>query len=186
IEVINERTLSTCPACGTGYDDTNKLIESVNSLKTDSRQLIDGAIETLNKQKLELVGEIKTLNDTIDNLISELKQGINKEIEQLRERKQQALSLYACLSDLSIKYTQVNIIGLLKEISSIKKNVESRLSLLSRRKDKYENWSGRMTFRLSEKSKEQLTYEGNLKRLKDTTKVQFDLNINELILKSKS
>lgn len=186
IEVINERTLSSCPACGTVYDDTNKLIDSVNSLKTDSRQLIDGAIETLNNQKLELVGEIKTLNDTIDNLVSELKQGINKEIDQLRERKQQASSLYTCLSDLNINYTQINIIGLLEKISFIKKNVESRLSLLSRKKDKYENWSGRITFLLSEKSKEQLTYEAELKRLKDTIKVQFDLSINELILKSKS
>ncbi|KLN66346.1 AAA family ATPase [Vibrio sp. VPAP30] len=186
IEVINERTLSSCPACGTVYDDTNKLIDSVNSLKTDSRQLIDGAIETLNKQKLELVGEIKNLNDTIDNLVSELKQGINKEIDQLRERKQQASSLYTCLSDLNINYTQINIIGLLEKISFIKKNVESRLSLLSRKKDKYENWSGRITFILSEKSKEQLTYEAELKRLKDTIKVQFDLSINELILKSKS
>ncbi|OEF52413.1 hypothetical protein A1OW_09025 [Enterovibrio norvegicus] len=186
IEVINERTLSSCPACGTVYDDTNKLMESVNSLKTDSRQLIDGAIETLNSRKLELVGEIKTLNDTIDNLVSYLKQGFNKEIEQLRERKQQALSLYTCLSDLCINYTEVNIIGLLKEISSIKKNIESRLSLLSRKKDKYENWSGRIAFLLSEKSKEQLIYEADLKRLKDTIKAQFNLNINELVLKSNS
>ncbi|HAS6548637.1 TPA: hypothetical protein GRR56_13020 [Vibrio parahaemolyticus] len=186
IEVINERTLSSCPACGTAYDDTNSLIESVNSLKTDSRQLIDGAIETLNTQKLELVAEVKTLNDKIDNLVSELKQGIYKEIEQLREKKQQALTLYACLSDLNIKYTQVNIIGLLKEISSIKKVVESRLSLLSRKKDKYDSWSGRISFQLSEKSKELSIYEGDLKRLRDAIKLQFDLSINDLILKSSS
>lgn len=186
MEVINERTLSSCPACGADYDDTNKLIESVNSLKTDSRQLIDGAIETLNNQKLELVAEIKALNDIIDNQVSAIKQGVNKEIEQFRERKQQALNLYSCLSDLNIQYTKFNIIGLLKEISLFKNSIESRLSVLSRIKDKYELWSERISFQLSEKSKEISIYERELKNLIATIKTQFDLGINELILKSSS
>ena len=186
MEVINERTLSSCPACGADYDDTNKLIESVNSLKTDSRQLIDGAIETLNNQKLELVAEIKALNDIIDNQVSAIKQGVNKEIEQFRERKQQALNLYSCLSDLNIQYTKFNIIGLLKEISLFKNSIESRLSVLSRIKDKYELWSERISFQLSEKSKEISIYEIELKNLIATIKTQFDLGINELILKSSS
>ncbi|KPL96823.1 hypothetical protein, partial [Vibrio splendidus] len=172
--------------CGADYDDTNKLIESVNSLKTDSRQLIDGAIETLNNQKLELVAEIKALNDIIDNQVSVIKQGVNKEIEQFRERKQQALNLYSCLSDLNIQYTKFNIIGLLKEISLFKNSIESRLSVLSRIKDKYELWSERISFQLSEKSKEISIYEIELKNLIATIKTQFDLGINELILKSSS
>ncbi len=186
IEVINERALSSCPACGANYEESNKLIESVNSLKTDSNQLIDGAIETLNKQKLKLVAEIKNLNDIIDNLVSEKKQGLNKEIEKFRERKQQTLNLYSCLSELNIQYTQRNIVGLLKEISFIKKSVERRLFVLSRKKDKYEGWFRRIGFQLAEKSKELSIYERELNFLIVSIKTKFDLSINELIIISSS
>lgn len=185
-EVINERTLSSCPACGADYDDTNKLIDSVNSLKTDSSHLIDGALETLNKQKLELIAEIKNLNDIIDYQVSELKKGLNDEIRQLKEINQQANNLSSILLELKIQFDEINITDLPRIISTQKKSVESRLSLISRKKNKYEEWSRRISFKLSDKNKAITSYEVKVKNLLDNINEQFGLGINELIIKLSS
>lgn len=183
-EAINDKRLSNCPACGTQYDSMEQLIESVNSFKTDSKNLVDGAIDTLNNQKIEFISEIERLTQEIDKQISERKVLINNDITQLEDRKQHALKLYSLLSDLGVQYVHMDINNVSSKLSKIKEHLRSRISLFSRKKEKYTRWSNRIESYTSEKINKFDNCNLELKSLINSCKKQFGLDIQSLILNS--
>ncbi|EOA9037566.1 hypothetical protein ACIMS2_005011 [Vibrio harveyi] len=186
IEVINEKQLSSCPACGEKYDSIDELIESVESLESESQSLIEGAIGTLNKQKTILIEEIDNTKKKIDNKVSKQKITINEELSKLKDRKKQLTHLYSLLNDFNVNYEGVKLHDVLQQVHEIEKNIDLQVSLKSKRYKKYERWSNKVESLLLESRQDLDDYNSKLQVLSESCLSQFGSSIEELLYISES
>ena len=181
IEVISEKQLSSCPACGTKYGSIDELIKSVESLESESQSLVEGAISTLNNQKLLLVEQIDKIKIKIDDKVSQQKIAINEKLTRLTDRRNKFSDLYSLLSDFDINYQDVNIKNVLQQAYEIKKKLELTISLKSEKYNKYKRWSAKVENLISEKKNELDKNNSNLQTLRKNCLSQFGRNIEELL-----
>ncbi|HIF9276602.1 TPA: hypothetical protein ACX6QU_000257 [Photobacterium damselae] len=186
IEVINEKQLSNCPACGTKYDSIDELIEAVEGLESESQSLIESAIGTLNKQKTILVEEIVNTKNKIDNKVLEQKIFINKNLSKLKDRKRQLTNLYSLLNEFNINYEDVKLNYVVQEAHEIKNNIGLQVSIKLRRYEKYERWSNKIERLIFESNQELGDYNSKLQVLSESCLNKFGHSIEELIYISKS
>ena len=186
LEVINEKQLSSCPACGEKYNSIDDLIESVESLESESQSLVEGAIGTLNKQKAVLVEEIEIIKKKIDSEVSTQKISIKKRLSILKDRKKQIANLYSFLNEFNVIYEGVQLNDVLKQIHEIKKSIEFKISIKSMRCKKYQHWSTKVESLLFNNRQDLDRYNSDLQDLSEGCLSQFDISIEELFYASQS
>ncbi|HDY8172462.1 TPA: hypothetical protein RQL04_002890 [Vibrio vulnificus] len=186
LEVINQKQLSSCPACGKKYNSIDDLIESVESLESESQSLVEGAIGTLNKQKTVLVEEIENIKKKIDSAVSTKKISIEKRLSKLKDRKKQITKLYSLLHELNVIYEGVQINEVLKQIYEIKKGIEVKISIKSRKYKKYQHWFTKVESLILSNRQDLDSYNSDLQDLSKRCLTQFGISIEELFYASQS
>ena len=186
IEVINEKQLSNCPACGTKYGSVDELINSIESLESESQSLVEGALGTLNNRKLILVEEIDNLTKKIDDKVSKQKIATHDNISKLRDRKNQLTELYSLLNELNVGYEDAKINDVLQQIHELNEKLEIKLSLKLKRYNKYSRWLDKVVKLISEKRQDLDDCNTKLQNLSQNCLNKFGSGIKDLIYISKS
>ena len=186
VDVINDKKLSNCPSCGTKFENMTLLMEAINNVSTDSEGLVDGAIGTLTKTKSEVSLDIDRLNEIIETLISEQKIKYSNEIDMLIGRKEQVTQLYSLLSSLKIEHVNVKLSNIQIQLDEILLNLNKKISVNSRKKEKYNKWAININSII--KNQSSAIKEKNIK-INSIVSLCFDkygLDMDSLILKLRS
>ena len=185
-EVINEKQLSNCPACGNQYENVDKLLESVSNFKSDGKKLIEGSISTLTDQKNDIIFDIDNLTKAIDKQVSEERKVIQENIQLLKERMDKFNELYSLLNELDIKYESTSLKQVLGEVNLQKESLNKIISKSRRFKDKYSAWSLKIRTKIDEIEGELRQNKLDIKRIINSCFNQFGVDIAELIIISGS
>lgn len=140
VEAVNEKSLQDCPACGTSYVDREALLAAVNSVKSNSKSLLDGSIENITKERNEVLNEISSLNEKIEKALSNAKAVVNEHIVKLSERGDKLESLFSNIRSLNLELdNESNLQDLVQLVLNKSLLVKKSMSIAQKRKSKYEN-----------------------------------------------
>ena len=185
-EVINEKQLSNCPACGNQYENVDQLLESVSNFKSDGKELIDGSISTLTDQKNDIIVDIDNLTKAIDKQVSEERRLIQEDIQLLKERMDKFNELYSLLNEFDIKYERTSLKQVLGKVDLQKESLKKIISRSRRFKERYSAWSLKIRAKIDEIEGEFRQNKLDIKVIINSCFNQFDVGIAELIIISSS
>lgn len=183
IDVVNDKELANCPSCGTKFDNMTALIESINTVSTDSNTLVDGVITSLTQTKGDIIVELDKLSRNIESLISEQKLVYSNEIQLLVERKQQAIKLYSSFTYLNIEHSSAKLTHVISQLDKMIFTLNKKISFNFRRKEKYGRWAIRINGILTNESSFLNEKNVKLKLLTENCLNKFGFSVDELMLK---
>jgi DNA repair exonuclease SbcCD ATPase subunit len=185
-EVISEKQLSNCPACSHQYNDVNKLLESVNNVKNNSKSLVDGAILSLTELKNEYIYDIDRLTKNIDKRVLDKHIIIQDKIQLLTERNQKYIEVDSILNDLDIKYENIEVQQVLRELNLQQRAARDKYSTLNVLQQKYKFWFNKISTKINEEDNKQNQNNLDKKKITRSCIEQFGVDIEELIQISSS
>lgn len=146
LEVVNEKELKDCPACGSNYENKGELIESVNSLKLNSQTLLDGSISSLNNQKQVILGEISSLTKEAQVLMSKIRTEISESISRIETNNRKIKHLFSLIRSLGKDFSEdIKLSDFFDRLSELEKYNLSKIRIVTKRKAKYERWKNNIT-----------------------------------------
>jgi exonuclease VII small subunit len=184
-EIINEKQLSNCPACGKSHGNVDKLLDSVNSIKSSSSELIETAIITLTNEKKEIALKIKQLNKTIEDTISSKRQLITQEISVLENNKISFKELTSILSESKITRQNTKFECILSDVNQKKEIIKRKINTINKKKTKYNLWCDNVKSNTNIEQDKINSYTEELNEIKTRCFIDFKVDINNLIYNSK-
>ncbi|OEE70697.1 AAA family ATPase [Vibrio splendidus] len=185
LEVVDEKELKDCPACGTSYENKDTLISSIKSLESNAQSLVEGAISILNTQKENLIDEISILNKDAKSSMSKLFSEIDEKIPLLEQRNSRITEFFSMMRSLGIDVENgIHTPVFIERLNNLEASTRKSIILYSKRKAKYERWENDLKILVEDEIKKLNEISIKVKMLKGSYLSSHDEDIERLVIDS--
>ncbi|ANQ25863.1 hypothetical protein BA894_05130 [Vibrio natriegens] len=183
IEVVDEKELKDCPACGANYENKDTLISSIKSFKSNAQSLVEGAISILNTQKETIIEEISSLNKEAKSSMSKLCSEIEENISLLEQKNSKVTEFFSMMRSLSIDVENgIHSSVIIEQLNILEGSTRKTIILYSKRKAKYERWENDIKIILEDEIKKLNGKSIKVDMLKGSYLSSYDEDIDRLMI----